>query len=198
MAITDAIQTLKDTIIALLNTRSNIDLSNISSKGQDVIRGYASANPVGTVIAYMGKDTPAGYLLMDGREVSKTTYAALYAVVGDTMGKATNSGNFVIANVTDGRYLQGSTVAGGRVNAGLPNITGSITNMAYLTERRTTPSCWTGGFYYSASGGSASSTGDARYLNIATMFNASKSNNTYSKSSTVTPLSLKVRYFIKY
>lgn len=51
---------------------------------------------------------------MDGRQVSKTTYADLYAVIGDTQGTSTDSTKFVIADMTDGRYLMGSTVAGGR------------------------------------------------------------------------------------
>ena len=53
---------------------------------------------------------------MDGGEYSKTTYAALYAVVGDSMGTATDPSKFVIADMTDGRYLMGSTVAGSRKN----------------------------------------------------------------------------------
>lgn len=116
MALAETITNLGNSIINLVGTRSKTDLSNITTEGENKIRGFASSAPVGTVIAYMGTGEPDGYLLMDGREVSKTTYAALYAVVGDSMGTATNAENFVIADMTDGRYLMGSTVAGSRKN----------------------------------------------------------------------------------
>ena len=114
MALADTITSLGTSIINLVGTRAKTDLSNITSAGQSVISGLASGVPVGTVIAYMGSTAPTGFLLMDGREVSKTTYADLYAVVGDTMGTATDNTKFVIADMTDGRYLMGSTVAGSR------------------------------------------------------------------------------------
>jgi microcystin-dependent protein len=42
--------------------------------------------PVGTVLAFAGSSAPSGYLLCNGASVSRTTYAALYAVVGTTHG----------------------------------------------------------------------------------------------------------------
>ena len=123
MALADTITALGTSIINLVGTRSKTDLSNITTAGQNVIKSLASGVPVGTVIAYMGTSAPDGFLLMDGGEYSKTTYAALYAVVGDSMGTATDPDKFVIADMTDGRYLMGSTVAGSSVGAGLPNIT---------------------------------------------------------------------------
>lgn len=116
MALADTITALGTSIINLVGTRSKTDLSNITTAGENVIKSLASGVPVGTVIAYMGTSAPDGFLLMDGGEYSKTTYAALYAVVGDSMGTATDSSKFVIADMTDGRYLMGSTVAGSRKN----------------------------------------------------------------------------------
>lgn len=46
----------------------------------------AAAVPPGTVIAYAGSDAPAGWLICDGASLSKTTYAALYGVIGTTYG----------------------------------------------------------------------------------------------------------------
>lgn len=40
--------------------------------------------PAGTIIAFAGASTPAGYLPCDGAAVSQTTYAALYAALGST------------------------------------------------------------------------------------------------------------------
>jgi len=61
--------------------------------------------PPGTVVAYMGTTAPAGWLLCNGASVSRTTYASLYAVIGNASGSAdTNS-----FNVPDfrGRFLRG-------------------------------------------------------------------------------------------
>lgn len=114
MGLPETITALGTSIINLVGTRAKTDLSNITSAGETVIQNLAAGVPVGTVIAYMGTSAPDGFLLMDGGEYSKTTYAALYAVVGNSMGTATDSSKFVIADMTDGRYLMGSTVAGSR------------------------------------------------------------------------------------
>lgn len=71
--------------------------------------------PTGTVIAYMGTDVPKGFLLMDGRTLSRNTYAKLFSVIGETQGAGDGSTTFQIADMTDGRYLMGSTVAGSSV-----------------------------------------------------------------------------------
>ena len=118
MALADTITALGTSIINLVGTRAKTDLSNITTAGQDVIKSLSSTSsiPVGTVIAYMGTSAPDGFLLMDGRYLSKTTYAALYAVIGDSQTTTAKNGYFQIADMTDGRYLMGSTVAGSRRN----------------------------------------------------------------------------------
>lgn len=125
MAISDTITSLGTAIIGLANKRANKDLSNITTTGENKIKTVAvtvaSGVPVGTVIAYMGTTIPDGYLLMDGRNVSRTTYSALFNVVGTSMGAGDGSTTFTIADMTDGRYLMGSTVAGSRVK--LQNLT---------------------------------------------------------------------------
>lgn len=44
---------------------------------------YRQMVPVGTVMIWIGNSTPTGWLVADGSCVLKTTYAALYSVVGD-------------------------------------------------------------------------------------------------------------------
>lgn len=46
--------------------------------------------PSGTIMAYAGSSAPSGWLLCEGQEVSKTTYAALNDVCGTTYGANTN------------------------------------------------------------------------------------------------------------
>lgn len=46
--------------------------------------------PTGTLLPYGGSSAPSGFLLCDGSEVSRTTYAALNAILGTTFGSYTN------------------------------------------------------------------------------------------------------------
>lgn len=69
--------------------------------------------PVGTVIDYAGSTAPDGWIICDGRAVSRTDFAALFAVVGTTFGNGDGSTTF---NVPDLR---------GRVVAGLDNMGGA-------------------------------------------------------------------------
>ena len=43
-------------------------------------------NPVGTILPYGGTTAPAGYLLVDGSAISRTTYASLFTVISTTYG----------------------------------------------------------------------------------------------------------------
>jgi len=59
----------------------------------------ANTTPVGTMIDFAGDTAPSGYLVCNGGEVSQTTYADLYAVLGvlwaNTAGASTPAvGNF--------------------------------------------------------------------------------------------------------
>jgi len=50
-----------------------------------------ASNPTGTVIEVDTATTPTNYLRANGTQVSKTTYAALFAVIGDTYATTTMS-----------------------------------------------------------------------------------------------------------
>ena len=193
MALADTITALGTSIINLVGTRAKTDLSNITTAGQDAIKSLASGVPVGTVIAYMGTSAPDGFLLMDGGEYSKETYAALYAVVGDSMGTATDPTKFVIADMTDGRYLMGSTVAGSRKAAGLPNITGGFTLLQMLSSDTAS-----GAFRVTKSSSIFGSRASGTHSDETFTLDASRSSSIYSGSDTVTPLSESCLICIKY
>lgn len=67
---------------------------------------YDGIVPPGAVIPYAGSSAPDGWLLCDGRTVSRTTYAALFAVIGATYGAGDGNTNFALPN------LQGRVAAG--------------------------------------------------------------------------------------
>jgi len=68
----------------------------------------AVSSPVGSVMPFAGdaSKVPAGWLLCDGREVSRSDYAALYDVVGTAYGFGNNSTTFNLPDMR-GMFLRG-------------------------------------------------------------------------------------------
>lgn len=58
----------------------------------------ATTFPVGTVVMYGGSAAPSGWALCNGTSLSRTTYAALFAVIGTTYG-TTSSTTFNLPNL---------------------------------------------------------------------------------------------------
>ena len=52
--------------------------------------------PIGTILDFAAATAPTGYLVCDGSAVSRTTYAALFAVIGTTWGAGNGSTTFNI------------------------------------------------------------------------------------------------------
>lgn len=78
----------------------------------ETVSSSDSIIPAGTVVAFAGTTAPAGWLMCDGTAVSRTTYARLYADIGNAHGYGDNSTTF---NVPDyrGRFLRGVDGAAG-------------------------------------------------------------------------------------
>lgn len=93
--------------------------------------------PLGGVIDFWGDTAPSGFLMCFGQEISRTTYAALFAVIGTAAGAGNGTTTF---NLPDYR---------GRVGAGKDNMGG------VSADRLTTP---VDGDILGASGGSQSHT----------------------------------------
>lgn len=72
--------------------------------------GASSGVPIGAVIDYWGATPPTDYLFAAGQAVSRTTYAALFAIIGTSAGAGDGSTTF---NLPDYR---------GRVGAGRENM----------------------------------------------------------------------------
>jgi microcystin-dependent protein len=64
------------------------------------------AMPIGSIIDYAGPTPPPGYLVCDGRLVSRVTYAALFAVIGSYWSAGDGSTTFGLPKV-QGRALVG-------------------------------------------------------------------------------------------
>ena len=67
--------------------------------------------PTGTVLAFAGSSAPSGFLLCDGRAVSRTTYTSLFSVIGTTYGSGDGSTTFNLPDMR-GRVAVGSDAKG--------------------------------------------------------------------------------------
>lgn len=68
--------------------------------------------PVGVISAFGGTNAPAGYLLCDGNNnISRTTYAALFAVIGTTYGSGSDGGTFKLPDLRQ-RFPLGKAASG--------------------------------------------------------------------------------------
>jgi len=72
--------------------------------------------PTGTILDFAGPTAPAGYLVCNGQTVSRTTYAALFAVLGGTWGGGDGSTTFHLPDLR--RYITCGS-GGTQVDAGL-------------------------------------------------------------------------------
>lgn len=160
-------------------------------------RENLEVEPIGTIFAFAGNDIPAGYLPCNGGAISRTTYADLFAVIGTTYGSGDGSTTFNLPNLTD-KFIQGSDTAGTVKSAGLPNITGQISNVQFYNGN-STDVVVNGPFYYNYNSVGGGHTGTSyQGNNIAVGFNLSKANSIYGNSATVQPPALTMRYIIKY
>lgn len=103
---------------------TNLDLSALTDDGDGVARSHLitaintiAAIPTGTILFYAGWITspppPDGWLICDGRAVSRTTYSVLFALIGETYGVGNGSSTY---NLPDFR---------GRIAMGLDNMGGT-------------------------------------------------------------------------
>jgi microcystin-dependent protein len=65
------------------------------------------AGPIGMVVDFAGPQAPAGWLICDGRLLSRTTYSALFAVIGIYWGAGDGSTTFALPPAS-GRALIGA------------------------------------------------------------------------------------------
>lgn len=86
------------------SARSNaltVDWSgNVEAAGDVRAGGSTPLVPIGTILDFAAATAPTGYLVCDGSAVSRSTYAALFAVIGTTWGSGNGSTTF---NVPDFR-----------------------------------------------------------------------------------------------
>jgi microcystin-dependent protein len=68
--------------------------------------------PTGSIMPYAGTSAPTGYLLCNETPISRSTYSALFAVIGTTYGVGDGSSTFNIPDLR-GRVIAGQDDMGG-------------------------------------------------------------------------------------
>lgn len=151
------------------------------------------AVPTGMILPFLGTSVPEGYLLCNGANVSRTTYANLFSVIGTKCGAGDGSTTFTLPNLHR-KFAEFTTTlseVGNSVAAGVPNITGYLTGLDYDSTDK-----WTGGAFSVRSKHAGSSYGSTQCVAILD-FSGSSSSSVYGRSSIVQPPSLRLLPCIK-
>lgn len=170
---------------------------------------WQSSPAIGTVLPYAGANSiPKGYLICDGATISRTTYRALFDVIGTTYGNGDGSTTFNLPDLK-GRYIEGqnSAAIGTVWEAGLPNITGSLCSQMFSNKAdipggiQSNKDHWMEALCthvwddYSIG---FNSYNNGAYYGGQARFDASKSNSIYGRAATVQPPAVTMYYIIKY
>ena len=146
--------------------------------------------PTGMIAFFHATTPPEGWLACNGQNVSRTTYANLFNVVGTKYGAGDGSTTFTLPNLHH-KFLEGTTTTsevGNSVSAGLPNITGIFTGGPDQNMD-------SGAFEWHSSTGAVYGSGSYRFANHS--FDASDSNDLYGGATTAQPASMRVLPCIK-
>lgn len=166
-----------------------VNKADLESEIKRVLGTLDTGIPVGAIMAF--HDVPAGWLQCNGAAVSRTTYAALFAVIGTKYGSGDGSTTFNLPNLHH-KFIEGTNTTsevGQSVSAGLPNITGKFSASSYNTE---------GSKYGAFRVGDITDCPNKNNNGGYTFyFDASSSNGAYGSSQTVQPPSLRILLCIK-
>lgn len=154
------------------------------------------AVPTGMILLFAGTSIPEGFLACNGSNVSRTTYANLFSVIGTRYGSGDGSTTFTIPNLHRkfAEYTTTTSEVGQSIEAGLPNISGTFTVCTRNDDSGNNEA--TGAFVLSDGGGR----GDIYALGTSRPrwdLSATRSSSVYGGSSAVQPSSLRFLPCIK-
>lgn len=157
--------------------------------------------PTGVILTFGGSTVPEGFLLCNGAAISRTTYAKLFAAIGTLYGAGDGATTFNLPDMRD-RFAEGAGTysVGTAVEAGLPNIIGSVKSLMSPTSEAWSVSSYTSGAFTAGNVKKLSSdiVSGSSDTEFDLSFIASLSSSIYGNSTTVQPLSLIFNYIIKY
>lgn len=158
-----------------------------------VVSQLSTSIPAGAIMYFAQSNVPDGWLFCNGSNVSRTTYANLFAAIGTKYGSGNGSSTFTLPNLRD-IFIQGASSTsnvGQSVAAGLPNITG----YGPLAANGAGDSDFSGVFYRDGSMTGAIAEGGSTDAKVS--FSASRSSGLYGASTTVQPPAIRLLPCIK-
>ena len=118
------------------------------------VAGSVNSVLTGALLMWPTASAPSGYLLCNGSAVSRTTYAALFAVVGTTFGTGDGSTTFNLPNYADRMPIGAGTIAASiGASGGSATTTLSTSNLPSHSHSATSTVTDPGHLHYSLSGG---------------------------------------------
>lgn len=155
---------------------------------------YSTENSTGEATYEIGLPQPTlsnnlypNEIWLEGQTVSRTTYTNLFAIYGTTYGAGNGTSTFKLPDFRN-RVMWGAS-SFGYINAGLPNITGTVSAGHYSEADISSSGC-----FYEVSRHAPGDNGDFNEkTNVVFGFNASRSSGIYGNSATVQPPAIKVR-----
>ena len=118
---------------------ANYEATKYNFNGSDLtgIEGI----PTATIVPWSNASVPSGFLECDGAAVSRSTYSALFAIVGTTYGAGDGSSTFNTPNLQDnvpvGKSNNKALASTGGANtvASTGNVAGSTANATLATAQ---------------------------------------------------------------
>ena len=167
-----------------VTTPSFID--GVNWKQLEVSLAAVNLTQIGDPIITLSNTLGENEIWLEGAEISRTTYAALFEIYGTTYGEGDGSTTFNLPDFRN-RTLWGAEDFG-YIEAGLPNITGSAKASTYYTP-------YSGALYPSSRDGAylTPTNGQTGMYDAAINIDASLSSSIYGNSTTVQPPAVKLR-----
>ena len=154
-----------------------------------------SSVPTGMIAYFALTAVPEGWLICNGSNVSRVTYAALFAAIGERFGAGNGVDTFTLPNL-EARFIEGTTdvsKVGQYIEAGLPNISGTwSTTAAYEAGAVASGAC---SFAFVRNAGFATVAGTDVPSQMS--FSAERQNATYSSDNKVQPPALQALPCVK-
>lgn len=95
------------------NASSGMAAENAQDAIDELKAAHASIIPTGLVLPFAGDTAPTGFLFCDGSTASRTTEAALFAVIGTRFGEGDGSTTFHLPNM-QGQFIRGRDNGAGK------------------------------------------------------------------------------------
>lgn len=176
-------------------------VNGVTSAIQTQLDALSSSGVTGSMVAYLGTSAPSGYLMCDGTAVSRTTYSALFALIGTRYGSGDGSTTFNLPDLRS-RFPRGAaTVAspsGSAAGSDTHSHSGSSGSGGSHSHTYSTTTGSPSSTYYSVSGGNPfASPSHTHSVSGTTSTDGSHSHSVSVDSGSNVPAYIEVNWIVK-